>query len=168
MSDNKYKYYSIIIPSYNRADEISELLESFSNLEFDPNKYEVIIADDGSTDQTESIVRNYQENANFTLHYFSQKNQGPGAARNIGMNKATGDFFIFIDSDVLLPKDWLRNIADELEATGAEAFGGPDTYLESFSPLLKAINYSMTSFITTGGLRGKKGKLNRRLRRLSC
>ena len=150
--------FSIIIPSYNRVDELRELFESFDKLNFPRDGFEVVVADDGSTDTTPELIKAFQDKKSFTLHYFTQQKKGPGAARNLGMEKANGDFFIFIDSDVLLPENWLRNIADELEATSADAFGGPDTYLESFPPLLKAINYSMTSFITTGGLRGKKGK----------
>ena len=153
-----YNLYSIIIPSYNRADEISELLLSLQNLDFPRDQFEVIIADDGSTDNTAELVKEFQYKNHYTLKYFSQQNQGPGAARNLGMLKAAGDFFIFVDSDVTVPPEWLKEIDLALAKEQAQAFGGPDTYLDSFPALLKAINYSMTSFITTGGLRGKKGK----------
>jgi len=150
--------YSVIIPSFNRADEIQALLESIRALDFPKERFEVLVADDGSTDNTLEIVHTFQNTNTFTLNYFSQHNQGPGAARNLGMQQAKGDFFIFIDSDVTLPSTWLRQIDYALQAEMADAFGGPDTFLPDFPPLLKAINYSMTSFITTGGMRGKKGK----------
>ena len=155
---NLYKLYSIIIPSYNRADEINELLSSLESLDFSNEKFEIIIADDGSTDNTAELVKYFQNKSSYTLKYFSQQNKGPGAARNLGMQNASGDFFIFVDSDVTVPPEWLKEIDRALNREKAEAFGGPDTYLDSFPALLKAINYSMTSFITTGGLRGKKGK----------
>jgi len=153
-----YKFYSIIIPSFNRADELSELLNSMEQLDFAKEAYEVIIADDGSTDDTAELIKNYQDKNRITLKYFSQQNKGPGAARNLGMENAAGDFFIFVDSDVTVPAHWLKEIDHGLSIEKADAFGGPDTYLDSFPALLKAINYSMTSFITTGGLRGKKGR----------
>ncbi len=152
-----YSLYSVIIPSFNRADEMQDLLHSVQNLDFPRERFEIVVADDGSTDNTAEIVNSFQD-ASFTLRYVSQKNQGPGAARNLGMQEANGDFFIFIDSDVTLPSSWLTEIDRALQAEQADAFGGPDTFLPDFPPLLKAINYSMTSFITTGGMRGKKGK----------
>jgi len=153
-----FRKYSIIIPSFNRADELSDLLNSIQKIDFPRDRFEVIISDDGSTDNTEKLVKEKIAEDKFELHYISQKNQGPGAARNTGMNKAKGDFFIFIDSDVTMPNDWLSNIDKTVTEESANAFGGPDTYRDDFPALLKAINYSMTSFITTGGLRGKKGK----------
>ena len=97
-SEQKYKYYSVIVPSFNRADEITELLQSFLGLEFDNTRLELIIADDGSTDATAGVVEGYRPKFAFPLRFFSQQNQGPGAARNMGMENATGDFFVFIDS----------------------------------------------------------------------
>lgn len=158
MSQKTYNYYSIIIPSYNRCDEIRELLTSLLTVDFPSGRFEVIIADDGSTDNTREVVDHYAGKAPFALHYYSQQNQGPGAARNLGMSKARGDFFIFLDSDVTVPVHWLRAVDTALHAETADAFGGPDSYKDDFPPLLKAINYSLTSFITTGGLRGRKGK----------
>ncbi len=154
----KYQKYSIIIPSYNRADEIFELLQSLAKLKFPLERFEIIVADDGSTDNTPQVVEQMQQLFPFDLKYFTQANQGPGAARNLGMEQASGDFFIFVDSDVTVPPDWLANIDRALHQEQADAFGGPDTYRKDFPALLKAINYSMTSFLTTGGLRGKKGK----------
>ncbi len=154
----QYQRYSVIVPSYNRQDEIEELLQSFLFLEFNSNRLELIIADDGSEDDTEGVVRSYNQRLPFPLLFFRQKNQGPGAARNMGMEKASGDFFIFLDSDCTIPPDWLRIIDNQLARTQADAFGGRDSFRPDFPDQLKAINYSMTSFITTGGLRGRKGK----------
>lgn len=150
--------YSIIIPSFNRADELSELLNSLKALNFPRDRFEVIVSDDGSTDNTPALIESFKKGNNFTLVYLQQQNKGPGAARNHGMEKATGNFFIFVDSDVTVPADWLEHIDEAVQQNNADAFGGPDTFSKDFPPLLKAINYSMTSFITTGGLRGKKGK----------
>ena len=158
MKKTDYALFSIIIPTYNRADELLELFASFETLNFPTERFEVVVADDGSTDSTPQLIKETQQKNKFSLRYFTQQKKGPGAARNLGMEKAAGDFFIFIDSDVLLPEDWLLHIAQDLEREQADSFGGPDTFLKNFPPLLKAINYSMTSFITTGGLRGKKGK----------
>ena len=154
----KYKLYSIIIPSYNRVDEILECLESLRSIAFDKEKFEVIVVDDGSTDATIAFLKDFEQDAPFNFSYYTEANQGPGSARNMGMQNARGDFFIFIDSDVTVPQDWLTHIDKELHQEKADAFGGLDSYRDDFPPLLKAINYSMTSFITTGGLRGKKGK----------
>jgi glycosyltransferase involved in cell wall biosynthesis len=154
----KYKFYSIIIPSYNRVDEILELLESIKSLDFPKENFEVIVIDDGSTDATMLFLQEFNENAPYNFSYYSQANQGPGAARNLGMQHSKGDFLIFVDSDVTVPNQWLAEIEKKINEQQADAFGGPDSYRKDFSALLKAINYSMTSFITTGGLRGKKGK----------
>ena len=158
ISERIYKTYSVIVPSYNRADEIAELLQSFLALDFDASRLELIIADDGSTDETRQVVERYQPKFHFPLHFYSQQNQGPGVARNMGMEKASGDFLIFIDSDCTISPQWLNTIDKELQENKAGAFGGRDSFRADFPDLLKAINYSMTSFITTGGLRGRKGK----------
>ena len=158
MIEEKKPFYSIIVPSYNRQDEIEELLTSFTRLQFPAERFELIIADDGSTDQTGAVVESFREKLPCALHFYHQQNQGPGAARNMGMRRAAGDFFIFIDSDCTVHPQWLTNIDRALQEQQADAFGGPDSFREDFPPLLKAINYSMTSFITTGGLRGRKGK----------
>ncbi len=154
----RYPFYSVIVPSYNREVEIRELLESFTRLDFPPDRYELIIADDGSTDDTAALVRQFQQTAPFALKFFAQENRGPGAARNMGMSRARGDFFIFIDSDCTVSPGWLQAIDKALHREQADAFGGPDSFREDFPALLKAINYSMTSFLTTGGIRGHKKK----------
>ena len=158
MKKSRYSYYSIIVPSFNRMDEIKELLPSIEELDFDRGHFELIVVDDGSTDGTVSYLKNYKMQANITFSYLVQENQGPGAARNNGMKNAKGDFLIIIDSDCTVPPEWLSQIDAHLHAETADAYGGPDTYRKEFPALLKAINYSMTSFITTGGLRGRRGK----------
>lgn len=158
MAEKSYHFISVIVPAYNRADELKELLDSFSRLEYPRDQYELIIADDGSTDGTARLIEQLSDTTNLPFKYYSQPNKGPGAARNLGMENARGDFFIFVDSDVTVPADWLTNIARAINEEQADAFGGPDTFRDDFPALLKAINYSMTSFITTGGLRGRKGR----------
>lgn len=154
----RFTYYSIIVPSFNRQDEIEALLASFRELDFPAERYELIIADDGSSDRTAELVQSFQSDSPFTLHFYRQENRGPGAARNLGMAMAKGDFFIFIDSDCTVAPNWLKAVDAALLHEQADAFGGPDSYRDDFPPLLKAINYSMTSFITTGGIRGHKQK----------
>lgn len=155
-----YNFYSIIIPTYNRVDEILECLDSLKSTAFPKDKFEVIVIDDGSTDATFAFLKDFEKSAPYNFRYYLQDHQGPGVAKNFGIQQAKGDFFIFIDSDVIVPKFWLIRINTALNENKADAFGGPDSYREDFSTLLKAINYSMTSFLTTGDLRDKKGKPN--------
>ncbi len=144
--------YSFIIPTYNRLNELQELIPSINELNYNKANFELIIVDDGSTDDTESYIRSLS--LSFELKYHQQANQGPGAARNKGMSLAEGEYFLFVDSDCILPADYLYQMDLALNANDLDAFGGPDTFHPSFSPLLKAINYSMTSFLGTGGTRG--------------
>ncbi len=147
-------FISIIVPAYNRADEIEEFLSSFERQT--AKNFEVIVVDDGSTDDTKEVVELHK--LNFVFHYLFQQNKGPGAARNLGMKNANGDIFVFIDSDCTVPENYIENLTRNLKNDDFDAFGGPDTCHKSFSPFLKAINYSMTSFIGTGGTRGSEGK----------
>ena len=158
MPVTRYRFYSVIVASFNRIDEINDLLASFESLRADQIKYELIIVDDGSTDGTRDFLEKYIQKSRLPLKFACQENKGPGAARNTGMATARGDFFIFIDSDCSVPAHWLEQIDQVLNDEQADAYGGPDTYRDDFPALLKAINYTMTSFITTGGLRGRKGK----------
>jgi len=145
---------SIIVPAYNRADEVEEFLSSFEKQS--AKNFEVIVVDDGSTDSIKDVVELHK--ASLDLHYIFQQNKGPGASRNLGMENAKGDIFVFIDSDCTVPANYIENLTHHLENADFDAFGGPDTCHDSFSPFLKAINYSMTSFVGTGGTRGSKGK----------
>ncbi len=146
--------YSFIIPTYNRIDELKELIPSLEELCYDHSEYELIIVDDGSTDDTIEYVQNL--NSIISIRYYKQANLGPGPARNRGMTESTGDYMLFVDSDCILPPEYLTELEKEIQVEHYDAFGGPDTYHPSFSPLLKAINYAMTSFIGTGGTRGSK------------
>lgn len=149
--------YSLIIPVYNRPDEVNELLESLTTQRLKP--YEVIIVEDGSTLPCQDVVNRYADR--LPVRYFTKPNGGPGPARNFGASHATGNYLIILDSDCLLPDGYLEAIDEELQREPADAFGGPDRAHSSFTPLQKAINYSMTSFFTTGGIRGGKKKLDK-------
>ena len=150
--------YSIIVATYNRIDEIQELIKSIDELDYQ-EKFELVIVDDGSTDDTKKYVT--ELNKSYQIQYLYQQNKGPGAARNYGMTEAKGDYFIFVDSDCILPSHWLSEIDTQVKEHKYDAFGGPDTFHPSFSPLLKAIDYSMTSFLGTGGTRGSKKSVTR-------
>ncbi|MCI2229668.1 glycosyltransferase [Polaribacter sp. MSW13] len=145
--------FSIIIPVYNRPNEIDELLKSLTKQDFS-DTFEVLIIEDGSDNIAEEIVKGYQSKLN--LKYFFKENSGAGASRNFGMQKATGNYFIILDSDVIVPESYLNEVKKALEKNFTDAFGGPDAAHTSFTDLQKAINYSMTSVLTTGGIRGKK------------
>ena len=149
--------YSIIVPVYNRPDEVDELLESLSNQT--QKDFEVIIVEDGSVKPCKDVCDKYAGIP--ALHYYAKENSGPGQSRNYGAERAQGDYVIILDSDVVLPTGYLKAIDDELRQNPSEAFGGPDAAHESFTPVQKAISYSMTSFFTTGGIRGGKAKLDK-------
>jgi len=149
--------YSIIVPVYNRPDEVDELLESLSNQTL--KDFEVIIVEDGSVKPCKDVCDKYA--GILALHYYAKENSGPGQSRNYGAELAQGDYVIILDSDVVLPTGYLQAIDDELHQNPSEAFGGPDAAHDSFTPVQKAISYSMTSFFTTGGIRGGKAKLDK-------
>ncbi len=145
--------FSIIVPVYNRPQEIEELLESLARQE-NTGDFEIVIVEDGSSETCEDVVAAYSNK--LTLQYFFKENSGPGASRNYGMKKANGNYFIILDSDVILPKQYMSVVSDQLEKKYTDGFGGPDDTHQDFTTLQKAINYAMTSFLTTGGIRGKK------------
>jgi glycosyltransferase involved in cell wall biosynthesis len=144
--------YSFIVPVYNRPQEIRELLASFSGLDTNLD-YEIVIIEDGSTLPSKFVLEEFRH---LNISYYSKTNTGPGDSRNYGMRKARGNYFIVLDSDVLLPAHYLSTVDGELQKDFINCFGGSDTSHPSFSNLQKAINFSMTSFLTTGGIRGKK------------
>lgn len=153
--------YSIIIAVYNRIDEVNELLASSELLDYDRSEFELLFVDDGSSDGFRDMIESYSSRSGLHIRALFQTNQGPGAARNYGMKEAEGEYFIFLDSDCMVPSHWLTAIDHAVKSEKLQAFGGPDTYHPSFSPLLKAINYSMTSFLGTGGTRGSKKSIGR-------
>ena len=148
--------YSIVVPVYNRPDEVDELLESLSNQT--QKDFEVIIVEDGSVKTCKDVCDKYADI--LVLHYYAKENSGPGQSRNYGAERARGEWLIILDSDVVLPKGYIKAI-DSAITTDTVAFGGSDTAHPSFTPIQKAISYSMTSFFTTGGIRGGKAKLDK-------
>ena len=149
--------YSIIVPVFNRPDEVDELLESLTR---QTNKdFEVVIVEDGSEVRCEDVVGKYADR--LSVQYFEKPNSGPGQSRNYGAERSRGEYLIVLDSDVVLPEGYLAEVDKELTSNPCEAFGGSDRAHESFTPVQKAINYSMTSFFTTGGIRGGKKKLDK-------
>ncbi|MBP1840212.1 glycosyltransferase [Formosa algae] len=150
--------YSFIIPVYNRPDEIEELLVSFLNLKTTLN-FEIVIVEDGSNHSSETVVNTFKDRLN--IAYFFKENSGPGDSRNFGMQQATGNYFIILDSDCVLPPGYLNEVDASLISEFVDCFGGPDAAEASFTTLQKAINFSMTSFITTGGIRGHKNQIGK-------
>jgi len=149
--------FSIIIPVYNRPTELDELLESISKQDFQ-NSFEVIVVEDGSEIPSKEIVKKYQDQ--IQIHYFFKENSGPGLSRNFGMQKSSGNYFIILDSDCILPVQYLKEVSNGLNRNYTDAFGGADAAHESFSTSQQAISYAMTSVLTTGGIRGKKNTKN--------
>ncbi len=146
-------YFSIIIPVYNRPSEIDELLDSLTQQDT-LDTFEVIVVEDGSTNSSETLVKKYDTTLN--IKYFYKENSGAGLSRNYGMERASGDYFIILDSDVIVPSHYLSAVKKALIDDYTDAYGGPDAAHKSFTALQKAINYSMTAVLTTGGIRGKK------------
>ena len=149
--------YSFIIPVYNRPDEVDELLDSLTRQTL--RDFEVIVVEDGSSIPCESVVQKYADR--LPVHYFQKTNSGPGQTRNFGVSKAQGEYVLILDSDVVVPEGYLLAVDRELQAAPCDAFGGPDRAHASFTPMQKAINYAMTSFFTTGGIRGGKKKMDK-------
>lgn len=150
-------YFSLIIPVFNRPDEVNELLESLTKQRC--KDFEVIIVEDGSQVPCDAVVKNYSDLLD--IHYYNKPNSGPGQSRNYGAERASGEYLIVLDSDCIIPEGYLDAVKAELNAAPADAFGGPDRAHESFTDIQKAINYAMTSFFTTGGIRGGKKKLDK-------
>ena len=149
--------YSIIVPVYNRTDEVDELLCSLTRQAF--ADFEVLIVEDGSAIPCKDVCDKYAGKLN--VRYYQKENSGPGQSRNYGAERANGDYLIILDSDVVLPDGYLAAVDEELRREVCDAFGGADASHPSFTPVQKAISYSMTSFFTTGGIRGGKKKLDR-------
>ena len=149
--------YSFFIPVYNRPDEVDELLDSLTRQTF--RDFEVVVVEDGSVVPCKDIVDKYADR--LSIHYYNKANSGPGQTRNYGVDRASGEYMLILDSDCILPDRYLEAVEAELQRQKADAFGGPDRAHESFTDVQKAINYAMTSFFTTGGIRGGKKKLDK-------
>ncbi len=149
--------YSIIVPVYNRPDEVDELLESLTSQTL--KDFEVVIVEDGSKITCKDVCDKY---ANILhLHYYYKENSGPGQSRNYGVERANGEYVLIVDSDAVAPAGFMQAIDDELKRQPSDAWGGPDAAHESFTDVQKAISYAMTSFFTTGGIRGGKKQLDK-------
>ena len=149
--------YSVIIPVFNRPDEVEELLESLTTQTV--GDFEVVVVEDGSQTPCREVIDRYIDRLD--IAYYMKPNGGPGPARNYGAERAKGDYLIILDSDCVLPPTYFEAIDRELAERPCDAFGGPDRAHDSFTPVQKAISYSMTSFFTTGGIRGGKKKLDK-------
>lgn len=150
--------FSFIIPVYNRPDEIDELLQSLLLQDYSQD-FEVVVIEDGSSVPCKFVTDSYKDK--LTISYYFKANSGPGDSRNFGMRHAKGDYFLILDSDCILPPDYLSEVEKSLQSDYVDCFGGPDKALDSFSDIQKAINFSMTSFLTTGGIRGGSEKIGK-------
>jgi len=144
--------FSIIIPLYNRPQEIKELLETLTLQTY--KDFEVLVIEDGSVNDAEAIVKSFA--GKLDVSYYKKQNEGQGFTRNYGFKLAKGDYFVIFDSDCLIPENYLQTVNDYLQTNWLDAYGGPDDAHPSFTPVQKAISYSMTSPFTTGGIRGNK------------
>jgi glycosyltransferase involved in cell wall biosynthesis len=151
-------FFSIIIPVYNRPDEIKELLDSLMQSDY-RNDYEIVIIEDGSSTHCKDVVELFSKELNISYYY--KENSGPGDSRNFGMKVAKGDYYIIFDSDCIIPSQYLSEVKNELYSKYVDCFGGPDNALDTFSDIQKAINFAMTSFLTTGGIRGGSEKIDK-------
>lgn len=149
--------YSVVIPVYNRPDEVSELLESLVGQTL--KDFEVVVVEDGSKVTCKDVVDKYA--SRLQINYLEKENGGPGPARNYGVSHSQGEYVLILDSDCVLPQGYMAAVDEELRRQPCDAFGGPDAAHDSFTPIQKAINYSMTSFFTTGGIRGGKKKMDK-------
>ncbi len=142
--------FSLIVPVYNRPDEIKELLESLEKQTY--KNFEIIIVEDGSTQDCQHVIKNFEDKLD--IKYFYKQNEGPAIARNYGAQYASGDYVVFVDSDVIVPEDYFAKVNDFLTKNPADVYGGPDKSAPDFNNLQKAISYSMTAFLTSGNIRG--------------
>ena len=149
--------FSVIVPVYNRVDEINDLLESLSAQTC--RDFEVIIVEDGSTEPCGDLVRSFAGKVD--VRYFYKPNEGRSIARNYGIDRSSGDYLVFFDSDCVIPRDYFAILSAELDRQPLDCFGGPDAAHESFTPVQKAISFAMTSFLTTGGIRGGKVQMEK-------
>ena len=145
-------HFSFVIPVFNRPAEVDELLESLTFQTY--TNFDTVIVEDGSTLKCDKVINKYK--SKLDIQYYFKSNSGPGPSRNYGVDKSNSEYFIFCDSDCIIPPMYLNEVQKQLKINYTDAFGGPDNAHSSFTPLQKAINYAMTAFITTGGIRGGK------------
>lgn len=150
--------FSIIVPVYNRPDEMADLLQSMAAQS--DKGFEAVVVEDGSTVPCREVCERFASEG-LAVNYFYKDNEGRSIARNHGMDRARGSYFIFVDSDCVLPTDYIASLRKALSRNYTDCFGGPDAAHSSFTSTQKAINYSMTSFLTTGGIRGGKVQLEK-------
>jgi glycosyltransferase involved in cell wall biosynthesis len=146
--------FSVIVPVYNRPDEIDELLGSL--IDQSRKNFGVVLVEDGSSRPSNEVADKYS--GQLSIKYIAKSNTGRSDSRNVGMQNASGKYFVFVDSDCIIPPDYFETLEKELKNNYTDCFGGPDKAHESFSDIQRAVNYAMTSFWTTGGIRG--GKIN--------
>lgn len=149
--------FSVIIPVYNRPDEIADLLESLSRQTV--KNFEVVITEDGSTVPCRDVVERFKGSVD--VRYLVQENEGRSPARNNSMANSRGDYFVFFDSDCVIPADYFEKLTDRLDRQPVDCYGGPDAAHESFTDVQKAISFAMTSFLTTGGIRGGRHRMEK-------
>ncbi|MGM9803145.1 MAG: glycosyltransferase [Muribaculaceae bacterium] len=150
-------YFSVIVPVYNRRDEVRDLMESLANQ--DLQDFEVLIVEDGSTEACADVVEPFKGRVD--VHYHYKSNEGRSIARNYGIERAVGEYFVFFDSDCVIPPHYFSTLKRHLNEHYVPCFGGPDAAHESFTDVQKAINFSMTAFLTTGGIRGGKVQMEK-------
>lgn len=150
-------YFSVIVPVYNRRDEVDDLLASLARQT--DKDFEVILVEDGSTERCDDIALRYDRDLD--LRYFWKPNEGRSIARNYGLERAAGRYFVFFDSDCVIPEDYFKTLGRELANDYVPCFGGPDAASDDFTDVQKAISFSMTSFLTTGGIRGGKVQMEK-------
>lgn len=150
--------FSVIVPVYNRIDEVRDLLESLNKQS--AHNFEVVLVEDGSTEPCRDVADQYAAQG-LNVKYYWKENEGRSIARNYGIERSNGEWLIFFDSDCVIPPSYFEELAKALADKPLDCYGGPDAAHESFTTTQKAINYTMTSFLTTGGIRGGKVSLEK-------
>lgn len=147
--------YSIVVPVFNRPQEVEELLDSLTRQSF--RNFEVLLVEDGSTIPAKEVFEKYSQQLN--IRYFFKPNSGPGPSRNFGFAHAQGDYFVVFDSDCIIPPEYFQVVENFLQHTPLDAWGGPDRGHKNFTPLQQAMGFTMSSVLTTGGIRGSKKRV---------
>lgn len=150
-------FYSVIVPTFKRPNEVNELFDSLTQATY--KEFEVILADGTPDKQLEPVIAKYQDK--LTIRHLHRPYLGISESRNLGAEHAKGDYFIFFDSDCIIPPAYFEEVNAYITKHQPDAFGGPDAAGASFTPVQKAISYSMTSLLTTGGIRGGKKRVGK-------